>query len=783
MKSENHAKLLVVFTLFVMLVAAYPSYSDSSGVLIEGKVHDEEGQPIPGADIEVTGSFLPGGKTVYSENDGRFSITVPPGSYRVSIRLFNFTTFTTEVSAVAGSPSTLDVSLVPSLNAQIIVTGKDTYASLADIAGTLDTLTGIADAASQGVVTGEQLESKQFLRPGAIAETVPGVIVSQHSGEGKANQYYLRGFNLDHGTDLAISVNNIPVNFPTHGHGQGYADLNFLIPELISAVQYQKGPYDPSVGDFASVGSMKIRYVNFLDKGIAKGTGGDQGYARGLVASSFSIRSGSLLYGLELSGNDGPWINPDDFQKVNGILRYSIGNSRNAFSVTGMGYHGEWNSTDQVAKRAIDSGLIDRFGAIDPTDGGQSHRYSLSAEWQRTWSSSVTQASAYLLDYKLNLFSNFTYYLDDPVNGDQFEQADDRTVSGFQVQQNWAMSVLGRDSFNQAGVQFRNDNIENVGLYHTKAKQRLSTTREDSVVERSIGLYFENRTYWTEWFRTIAGIRADIFHFDVSSNIAFNSGNESDSKVSPRAAAIFGPWRNTEYYLNFGYGYHSNDARGTTITVDPLTFEPAEKVDPLVRVKGYEAGFRTNFLKGFEGTVALWLLDSDSELLFVGDAGVTEASRPSRRKGIELTLDYRPVHWLKLETDLAFSRARFSDFDPAGNRIPGAPETVVSLNVSMNDYHNFFGGIGWKYFGSRPLIEDNSARSDSSSLASAKIGYRISKRWDVSLDVLNLFNTNASDIDYFYTSRLLGESDTGIDDIHTHPVEPRAFRISLIWLY
>jgi TonB dependent receptor/TonB-dependent Receptor Plug Domain len=677
----------------------------------------------------------------------------------------------------------LDITLVPSLNAQIVVNGKNTFSNLVDLADSLDTLTGMADASSQGVVSGKQLEFRRFLRPGDVAETVPGVIVSQHSGEGKANQYYLRGFNLDHGTDLAISVNDIPVNFPTHAHGQGYADLNFLIPELISAVQYQKGPYDPSQGDFSSVGSVKIRYVNFLERGIAQGIGGNQGYGRGLIAQSFTLGSGDVLYGLELSHNDGPWVHPDDFRKINGILRYSIGDSQNAFSLTAMGYHGEWNSTDQVADRAINNGLIDRFGAIDPTDGGETHRYSLSTEWQHTWDNSVMQASAYLLDYKLNLFSNFTYYLDDPIHGDQFEQADDRTVAGFQVKQHWNWSLFGRDMLNEAGIQFRNDDIGNVGLYHTQARQRLSTTRQDSVVERNVGFYYENHAQWNDWLRSIVGIREDVFHFDVDSNITQNSGSEGASKINPRASVIFGPWKNTEYYLNFGYGYHSNDARGTTITVDPVTLEPAQKVDPLVRVKGYEAGVRTNFVKGMEGAVALWRLDSDSELLFVGDAGITEASRPSGRTGIELSLDYRPISWLKFETDFAFSNARFTDFDLAGNRIPGAPDAVISVDTLVEGIHNFFGSVGLRYFGPRPLIEDNSVRSKSSSLVSAKIGYHIASSWDVTLDVFNLFDSKASDIDYFYTSRLRGEPQNGIDDIHTHPVEPRSFRISLSWLY
>jgi outer membrane receptor protein involved in Fe transport len=443
-----------------------------------------------------------------------------------------------------------------------------------------------------------------------------------------------------------------------------------------------------------------------------------------------------------------------------------------------MGYDAKWDSTDQIPQRAVNDGEIGRFGNIDPTDGGKTHRYSLSTEWEHNWTKSVTRASAYVMDYKLNLWSNFTYFLDDPENGDQFEQADDRTVFGGKISHRFLNRWGNFDAENVVGLQFRKDDINEVGLFHTVARQRLSTTRQDDVIETGTSVFFQNNMQWTEKIRTLVGIRGDFYRFKVDSNIVINSGTETKSLASPKFGVVVGPWKQNEFYFNYGYGYHSNDARGTTITVDPVTGEPAERVDPLVRAKGAEFGIRTAALKNLQSTVAIWRLDIDSELLFVGDAGITEPSRPSRRTGIEWSNYFRATPWLVLDADFAWSKARFRDFDPTGDRIPGAIEGVVSAGATFDNLSNFFGTLRWRYWGPRPLIEDNSVRSKSSNLFNARIGYKLPRQMNVYLDVFNIFNTDASDVDYFYASRLPGEPEDGIDDIHFHPSESRSFRIS-----
>jgi outer membrane receptor protein involved in Fe transport len=618
------------------------------------------------------------------------------------------------------------------------------------------------------------------MRPGEVLETVPGVVISQHSGEGKANQYYLRGFNLDHGTDFATTVAGMPVNMPTHGHGHGYSDLNFLIPELASGVQFSKGPYFAEHGDFATAGTANINYTNTLPRPIVRVGGGADGFVRALVAAAPSVRQGTLLAAVEVERSDGPWELPEDLEKFNGVLRYTRGDARNGMSATLMGYQSTWNSTDQVPLRAVEDGRIGRFGFVDPTDGGKSSRYSGSLEWQRTIGNASTRLSAYGLKYDLDLFSNFTYFLEDPENGDQFQQTDHRVVTGARLAHRRIGRWSGKPIQNTFGLQFRNDNISDIGLYHTRERERLDTIRQDSVVQTSAGVFAQNETEWTPWLRTLAGVRVDGYRFDVNADIDANSGTDYAGLVSPKAGAVLGPFNKSEIYVNAGLGFHSNDARGATITVDPVTGEAAHRVTPLARATGAEIGFRTVRIPRMQTTVTAWTLGLESELVFVGDAGTTGAGRPSRRNGVEVTTYYTPQPWFVIDADVAFSRARFTDHDAAGDHIPGAVATVVSAGATVDSVRDVFGSVRWRYFGPRPLVEDDTVRSKATSLVNLTAGYKLTSTVRVALDVFNLFNASDSDIDYFYTSRLPGEPAQGIDDLHSHPAVPRSARVNII---
>jgi hypothetical protein len=747
---------------------------------VEGVARDEGGQPLAGVTVEVRPLDAGTPSATTTDAAGAFAVTgLAAGRYQATLRLPSFATAVRTVDLAEGATRRLEVTLRISLTADVLVTGTRTFRSLTDLDEPVNGLLGLAAAGSTGVVTAAQVDDRPVFRSGEVYEAVPGVVISQHSGEGKANQYYVRGFNIDHGTDLATSVAGTPVNMPTHGHGQGYSDNNFLIPELVSGVQYQKGTYSAEEGDFSAAGAINVNYLNVLDDHLVKVTGGQDDYFRGVLAGSTAVGGGHLLYAAEASHSDGPWVRGDDYRKLNGVLRYSRGDQQNGFSVTAMGYSGKWNSTDQVPERAIASGLIDRFGYVDPTDRGQTHRVALAGEWRRSTSAGLTLVKVYGMDYGLDLFSNFTYFLDDPERGDQFEQKDERRVLGGSVSQRFLSRFLGKDTESVVGLEGRHDHIPTVGLYHTQATQRLDTIREDRVSQSSGSLYFQTAVQWTRTLRTVAGVRGDLYHFDVRSDEPANSGDRSASLASPKLSVILGPWSNTEVYANWGWGFHSNDARGSVQTRDPKTGDPVDPVDPIVRAKGAELGLRTLAFDKFHSTVAFWGLDIASELLFVGDAGTTEASRPSRRLGFEWSSVFAPRPWLSFDADVAYSRARFQDDDPAGDRIPGAVEGVASAGVTIEGAHRLSGMLRLRYFGPRPLIEDDSVRSKASTTLNARLGYRLSPRFSVAVDFFNLTNAKVSDIDYYYASRLPGEPAEGIEDVHTHPLEPFTVRASI----
>ncbi len=680
------------------------------------------------------------------------------------------------------------------------------------ITGRGDSQVGIADSASQGNIGQEQLQFRPISRPGEVLETVPGLIATQHSGEGKANQFFLRGFNLDHGTDFLTLIDGVPINQLSHAHGQGWTDTNFLIPELIETLEYRKGSHYVEHGDFSSAGAANIRYFNTLPNNIFKFTGGSFDYYRGLFAGSQKLAGGNLLFAGETVHNDGPWRIGNNYLKFNGVLRYSQERENHGWSVTGMASTADWRATDQIPRRALEQGSLGRFDALDPTDGGKSKRFSLTAEWHRQDANSASSVMAYGVYSKLRLFSNFTFFLDNNeltnpdscsglngftpgsrsrINrdifsrcGDQFGQPDERWTTGFKASHTFFHKLGSADSETVFGFQMQNDNIKNA-LTKTHAQRQHDITREDTVWVTSLSPYTQNRTYWTPWLRTTMGVRFDGYRFDVSnSNIAGNNGVRHDGMISPKGSIVLGPWQDTELYLNGGLGFHSNDARGVNTRIDPASGDAVDRARPLARTYNAEIGLRSTWIKGLQSTFAFWWMDTQSELVFVGDAGTTEASRPGRRFGVEFANYYSPVHWLTLDADFSFSRARFRDNAPEGNRIPNAVETVIAAGATVHDvFGGFFGGPRLRFFGPRALIEDNSARSNSTLLLSAMIGYQFNNKLTVQAEVFNLLDRKDDGITYFYPSRLPGEAAGGRDDFHFHPVEPVSFRIGFTWKF
>lgn len=642
------------------------------------------------------------------------------------------------------------------------------------VAGRSTDLVGTAASASQGIVGAAELADRPFLRRGELLEVIPGVVTTQHSGDGKANQYFLRGFNLDHGTDFAIGVDGMPANLRSHAHGQGYADLNFLIPELVRQVDYTKGPFFADVGDFSSAGAAEFRLTDALPQPFASFTVGEHRFVRFATGATRRAGAAATTAAVEFSHDDGPWQVSEDSGRYNAFVRrvWSAGN--NDYRLTLMGYHGRWRSTDQIPQRAVDAGLVDRLGSLDPTDGGTSHRLSLSFDANLKGAGGTTRMSAYAVHHRLNLYSNFTYYLNDPVNGDQFNQVDERAVLGGGVTHTWS----GPRSSLVAGLQLRDDEIGALGLFQTSRRTRLGVVREDVVREASAGLFARAETRWTEKVRTNAGARLDGYSFRVASDRAENSGTRLAGIASPKAGLVLGPWSRTEVYLNAGTGFHSNDARGTTVRVDPADgFSPVDRVDPLVRSRGVEVGVRTAAVPGLLSSLAVWGLDLDSELVFVGDAGGTEPKARTRRGGVEWANFYRAAPWLVLDGDLALTHARYRG-DPTLSHVANSIGTVVTAGASLSSPRGGFASLRARYFGPQPLTEDGSVRSPSTLTCNLRVGWR-APGWEFAVEVLNALDRRDADIAYHYVSRLRGEAAEGRGDVHFHPAEPRTLRLGL----
>ena len=749
-----------------------------------------------------------------------------------------------------------------------------------NVQGREDHLIGIAESGTQGTVGAKEIQDRPILRSGEVLETVPGLIITQHAGGGKANQYFLRGFNLDHGTDIAIFLDDMPLNLPSHAHGEGYSDMNTVIPEFVKRVNFEKGPYYANVGDFGSAANAHVELFKTLPENFLKVEGGTHAYARAVFGVSQKLGPGNLLYGGEDYYYDGPWVHPDGFNKLNGLLTYSQGEDTNGFSITAHAYHGKWNSSDQIPVTAQVNPTpsmpygVGYFGTLNPSDGGHSQRYSLQGEWHHQGKYADSNLSAYVFYYDLDLFSDFTYYLVDHGKGDQFEQQDRRWVGGFDAHRTLFGTWFGRKMSNTFGLQLRNDWIDN-GLYRTEDRRRTikidysatgisfndtlcntytssvsigvdggpptifpsacpvlpATTERDNFTDLIGSAYVESKMQWAGKFRSVLALRGDDEKFVVNSLAyptdivalpdgttttvnAANSGSATKFLPSPKASLIFGPWANTEFYLQGGFGFHSNDGRGATQTVQPVSPDNPypnmliPKITPLVQTKGGEIGVRTVTIPHLQSTLALWYLRSNSELLQDGDTGGTSASeQSSNRYGLEWANYYAPTEHLAVDFDIADSRAQFTQIDPddatqyvtynsitingnpvgsfyaqqsgpGGKRVPEAVRLVISSGATLHDYHGFSSSLRLRYFGPRNLTSDGLYQSSQTVLLNGETGYQFLKQWHVTAAMLNILTRKDADIDYAYVYQIAPTAAPGFGPVN-HPTEPFLFRFAL----
>jgi len=673
------------------------------------------------------------------------------------------------------------LSAVLSLGIAVPAVAHDDHTSVLEelvVYGRAEQVIGVAQSASEGMVGYDDIQLSPLLRVGELAEAVPGMVATQHSGTGKANQYYLRGFNLDHGTDFSAHAEGVPLNMRTHGHGQGYLDLNFLIPELVATTSYRKGPYSAQVGDFSSAGSVDFAFYDRLDESIAEFSAGEDGYYRALLATSAGLGKGALTGAIDLTRYDGPWDLEENLEQEKLYLSYltAFGTAEAKFTL--QGYWSDWDATDQIPLRAVRSGLIDELGFIDPDLGGQTDRLAVTGAIDfGTW-----QVSSYLIDYDFTLFSNFTYLLDDPVLGDEFEQRDERRVYGARVDGAVTRTLAGRPLLLRWGGDVRFDDISEVGLYRTTSRRRTETVRRDAVEEWSLGTFVEAEWALTERLRTALGLRADYYDWDVDARRSVNSGSGDDRLLSPKFGLAYRFTDGFEAYFNYGRGMHSNDVRGTTIRVDPSTGDPVDPVEALVASEGAEVGVRFESGQSFNATLVAFWVELDSELVFVGDAGGTEANDGSQRHGLEANAFWQANDWLAVNAAYTHTDAEFRNVPDPLNHIPGAIESNFTLGLNAAWPNGFSASLRLRHLGEAPLIEDDSVRADTSTLLNVGAAYRYG-RIEWRLDVFNALDSDDYDIAYYYASRLPGEAVDGVDDVHFHPLEPRTVRASvkLLW--
>jgi outer membrane receptor protein involved in Fe transport len=643
-------------------------------------------------------------------------------------------------------------------------------------------LMGSASTASEGIVVNDELTLTPAFRVGQLLETVPGLQVTSHSGEGKANQYLLRGYNLDHGTDLATFVDGMPVNEPTHAHGQGYTDLNFLIPELATNVTYTKGPYYGDEGDFASVGSVHINYLDMLTPQVSY-TEGTLGYERFFGGGSVGLGDGGLLGALEWQHYNGPWVNPDELHKINAVLRYSAGDRNDGYSLTGMYYHGEWNATTDQPERAIEEGLISRYGSLDPSDGGMAQRASLTAQLFKPIAGGELNAGAYVFGNRLTLWNDFTHFLIDPVHGDQEEQHEDRTVVGGHIDYERAAPIFGLENDVTVGLATRRD-FNEVSRLPTEdrlvipaADDPLNFSETDTVRLSSFSAYAQSSTHWTDWFRSVLGYRYDT---QYGSDRGTNSGTAGDHLLAPKGSLIFRPAKMTELYLSAGRGFHSDDLRGVTAAQDAhIAGAPL-----IARQSGEEVGLRQQITQAFTMTLAFYKLSAQSETTYDPDAGVDTAGPGSRRRGYEVNLTYQALQWLEFYGSYSGNRARYvTPYDDGtghvGEYLPNAPFATGSFNVYVKNIGPWSGSLGYRYLSSYPLSSDDSVQGHGYGIWSGDAHYLLGKGWSAGLGIYNLLNKKADAAEFWYIDRLPGEPAAGVADVHVHPLEGTSGRFTI----
>lgn len=617
---------------------------------------------------------------------------------------------------------------------------------------------GVSTAASEGTISGADLLVRPLLRTAELLEAVPGMIAAQHSGSGKANQYFLRGFNLDHGSDFTTYIDGVPMNFRTHGHGQGYLDLNGLIPEIIGREDFRKGPYKADGGDFALAGAAYMRTIDRFDRPWASAEWGSFGGRKLAAGGSISnVAGGEITLMGQAKHYDGPWQAAERLRHYSGFAKYVVSLGSKKLAVSVHAYDGKWNPTEQIPERIIGSPICpDEFCAPDPTARGKTSRTIANVQL----TGDTFQANAYVQFYDWSMSSNPTYANADGSSA-QIKQFDRRRIYGAKADWKSPGDAPLRAAI---GTELRYDDIPRVGVASSGGGSDVSLGAY-SVKEGSAALYGEVTWQPVEQLRLVAGLRGDHYFYNVRAldpaAVALGQGRGSQTLISPKASVAFtaAPW--LEFYGNFGRGFHSNDVRGA-VTTTPVPL--------LVRGTGKETGARLHFSK-FNLTATYWWLDVGSELRFVGDSNAVEPTGASRRHGFEVVGFWQPRTWLAIDANFTKSSSRYR----SGEYIPNAFENAGQLGISIIQ-PRWEAAIRLRHLGPYPLIEDNSQRDKGSNVVNLRAAFKPG-RFELYGEILNLLDSRDKDIAYYYESFIPAFDNAPLEGRLSRVVEPRTLRV------
>lgn len=746
-----------IFLLLICCFIMHNLYAQTGG--IEGRITDAETKsPVSGVSIQLP--VISKGNNTDDFGSFRFN-SLAAGRYEL---ITTYTGYKTEIISVEVRENT--ITMVP-------ITLKKAVVDLSEVRLTSKIFNGLNAVGQADILLRPVNQSQDLLR------IVPGLFIAQHAGGGKAEQIFLRGFDIDHGTDIKLTTDGIPVNMVSHAHGQGYADMHFVIPETIEKISFESGPFRTEKGNLATAGSVDFKTKDFLSKNQLKAEAGDFSSQR-ISGQFIVINKGNtqirqqLYTAAEYARTDGYFESPQNFHRLNLFAKYNRWREgQTQFSVQASFFDSKWNASGQVPDRAIRSGLISRFGSIDDTEGGNTGRFNLSARFSKKYNRGWQVADqVYFSRYHFSLFSNFTFFLEDPVNGDEIRQRESRSLYGWTKTATHSGLLGNKKTQTELGTGIRSDRVGNLGLTKAVRRNLLAPVQQGDVREHNLFLYWNQQLELGHRLTMEGGLRLDYFSFGYRNQLTGESGFRRQSRgiLSPKLQFTYSPSDKVQLFLKSGIGFHSNDSR---VILD----QRANEILP--KVTGTDLGVQIKPVKRMILKTTLWYLFSEQEFVYVGDAGIVEPGGRTERMGLELSIRYQISNWLWSDIDVNLTRAR-ALFVPKGeDHIPLAPSFTSTGGLTAKLKNGFSTALRYRYIGDRPANEDNSVTAKGYFLTDIRAEMKI-KALDLFVSVENLWNSSWNEAQFSTTSQLKNEP-APITELHFTPGTPRYFKTGVVF--